>query len=242
MKETYQKLFDDYTAKIDEFLALVRKAVHGENDARGKINAMIAEENGDSIQGHLYSINNIFETILEEICETKEKTNLTELRERYVSQMKSDFEDYPNLLDNEKKWREENKESQDVGIFSSNHCPDYGRICDIETKYLRLYRLESSERFAEERKQMEEEIKKQAEERQRKIDAGETIDDESEYEGSSVTIGDVLAHIVCAPLYAIGGVLIGLSAGIDWLTDKIPVVGESKTVTERFADVCDTVF
>ena len=207
MKETYQKLFDDYTAKIDEFLALVRKAVHGDNDARGKINAMIADENGEGY--HSQFCKNIFEVILEEIGETREKANLAELREKYITQMKNDFEFYP---EGQAKMREEygdgiggilNRTCDPLNLHSENK-EEYRRVIDIATKYPRLADLERSEHW---------------EAFKAKVESGEiTEDDDDEPYTASDAIGDAIGQVIAAPFNLIAD-------GIEWLAEKIPVVG-----------------
>lgn len=226
MKETYQKLFDDYTAKIDEFLALVRKAIKGDAEAKRKINAMISQEDGKHAQAHLRTVKNVFERILDEIGETKEKTRLAELRARYVAEMKVDFDFF---ADGKAKMRAEYGEGlqgifnrmDDILFLHSENKETYQRVCDIAAKYPRLDDLEEAEHWKDSKARAEAEET----ERQRKIATGEITEEDSDCDEEEETIGDVIGNIVCAPLYALANGISWLADGINDIALKIPVAG-----------------
>ena len=226
MKETYQKLFEDYTSKIDEFMSLMRKAVKGDTEAKSKINEMIAQEDGKHAQAHLRTVKNVFERILDEIAETKEKTSLSELRARYVAEMNDDFDFF---AEGKAKMRAEYGEGlqgifnrmDDLLFLNSENKETYQRVCDISAKYPRLDDLEEAEHW--------EDFKARAEaeeaERQRKISAGELAEEDSDCDEEEETIGDVIGNIVCAPLYALANGINWLADGINDIALKIPVAG-----------------
>lgn len=216
MKETYQKLFEDYTAKIDEFMSLVRKAVKGDTEAKRKINAMIAQEDGKHAQAHLRTVKNVFDRILDEIAETREKTSLSELRARYVAEMKDDFDFF---ADGKAKMRAEYGEGlqgifnrmDDLLFLNSENKETYQRVCDISAKYPRLDDLEEAEHW--------EDFKARAEAE------SESDEEDDDFEDAEIGIGDVIGNIVCAPLYALANGINWLADGINDIALKIPVAG-----------------
>ena len=226
MKETDQKLFEDYTAKIDDFLALVRKAVKGDAEAKRKINAMISQEDGKHAQAHLRTVKNVFERILDEIGETKEKTRLAELRARYVAEMKADFDFF---AEGKAKMRSDYGDGlggifnrmDDILFQNSENKETYQRVCDISAKYPRRDDLEEAEHWKDFKARAEAEET----ERQRKIAAGEITEEESDCDEEEETIGDVIGNIVCAPLYALANGISWLADGINDIALKIPVAG-----------------
>ena len=108
MKEPYQKLFDDYTTKIDAFLELVRMAVKGDEDAKVKICAMIDEENGYFTR--ISTDRNIFEVILESVGEAKEdEEKRQEIARRRQMLLEKKQQKTQETVSEEKKPEEEKK-------------------------------------------------------------------------------------------------------------------------------------
>lgn len=199
MKESYQKLFDDYTTKIDAFLELVRMAVKGDAEAKGKINAMIDEENGYFTR--ISSDRNIFEAILESVGEAKEDEDFKGLREKVIDQMKEEFEFFL-------EWEEKKRDDYGFGFpvldSTSENYEKYNRSTDISRKYPRLFDSWYSEYLSKKEKAVQEESK-----------------DDDENDESCMTsddVGDAIGRVIAAPI-------VGLSNIFDWLTDKIPVAG-----------------
>jgi len=199
MKESYQKLFDDYTTKIDAFLELVRMAVKGDEDAKVKICAMIDEENGYFTR--ISTDRNIFEVILESVGDAKEDEDFKGLREKVIEQMKEEFEFFL-------EWEE--KKRDDYGFCfpfldsTSENYEKYNRSTDISRKYPRLFDSWYSEYLSKKEKAVQE----------------ESNDDDENDESCTISddVGDAIGRVIAAPI-------IGLANIFDWLAEKIPVAG-----------------
>ncbi|MCR5622929.1 MAG: hypothetical protein K6G18_13905 [Treponema sp.] len=219
MEENYQKLFDEYTARIDDFIALIRKAVKGDDGAKKEIDAIILKENGGRKRAaYISGMGNVFEAILESVAKTREKTKLRELRDKTVAQMKEDFEAYTAGMEKMHDeygdgWDELMNRAADPLFLETENREEYLRVCGISTLYPKLGDLEQKEHMVMLRERAEEEEKARSE----KAAAGDGGDESGSGDDESndtETVGDVLANIICAPLGA-------LANGINWLADGI---------------------
>ena len=219
MEENYQKLFDEYTARIDTFIALIRKAVKGDGEARKEIDATIIRENGGRKRAaYIPGMGNVFEAILDSIAKTREKTNLRELRDKTVAQMKEDFEAYTAGMakmhdEYGDGWDELMNRAADPLFLDTDNREEYLRVCGISTLYPKLDELERKERIGQLRAKAEAEEKEHGENASAG-DGGEESDSGDSDSDDTDTVGDVLANIIGAPLCA-------LANGINWLADGI---------------------